>query len=944
MGSSNIDTQSYIFPANVMTQNAPTASMGLAPADTLAWGTAGGDLANLSAFPGLTFFGVNTAIASDPVADNQFKQDDLMVLPTLSLVADWRHLFGPNIGTADGGIYPPAAGIANEGVDRAASLEFINPDGSAAAPNTIKGFQSDGNIHVFGGTSQTRWKSYKLSLRFQCTQDVNYRVFGDDATNEFSNFTLDATMNLTWMHPTDASQRARSAFVRDFVMADLQNRMGQRGFHSRATHLYINGLYWGIYYLHEKPDHHFAASYYGGDSDDYDAFKHSTHPAFTESDPHVNTLPANPALPVAKPTGANPAGNSTCVDNFEALLDLLGTGNVGTNATLPDLAVQANYDAVAAKLDIDAFIDYMLLNFLAGNQDWADKNLYAFCSRMPGGKWRFFSWDAEHVFRTGTENFITGGGNEGSPLRNGNPKQIHNRLRTSPEYRLKFADHIRKQMFNGGALTVAGMTDAFDARLDEISSAVRAESARWGHIRASLNGNVPYKKSNWLAERTRLTTLESGGVSLIQNRWNLYMNGAAGQFRLASNGPLYPATEAPSFNQHGGSVPGNFNLTITNPNAGGTLYYTLNGADPRLTGGAVSGNAVTYSTAVTLAASKTVKARVLLGGEWSALTEAYFSVATVPATAANLVVSEFNYNPANPSPAEIAAGFGDANDFEYIELLNIGSSTVDLRGCRFTAGVTYTFNNGAILELAPGARVVVAENAAAFAYRYGAGLPVTGVFELNTGLSNSGETLALTGADNVDIKSFTYNDKAPWPTGADGDGYSLVLIHPELNPDHGAAQSWRPSATVQGSPGGSDLTGYAAWRTAHGVTSDEGDDDKDGVSNVTEYLLKTDPASAASRPAITGAVQSFEVSPGPGQPPVPGDYFMFSFDRDPGADDVTFVPEISNDLGTWSHGAGDIVRVSVTPNANGTQTEIWRSATPASGAVRRFGRIRVTVP
>jgi hypothetical protein len=473
---------------------------------------------------------------------------------------------------------------------------------------------------------------------------------------------------------------------------------------------------------------------------------------------------------------------------------------------------------------------------------------------------------------------------------------------------------------------------------------VRAESARWGHIRASLNGNVPYKKSNWLTERNRITIMESGGVSLIQNRWNLYMNGASSQFRQVANGPLYPSTEAPTFSQHGGSVSANYALTITNPNAGGTVYYTLDGSDPRVTGGAVSGTALTYSAPVVLTASKNVKARVLTGSVWSALNEAYFSVATVPASAANIVISEFSYNPANATAEEAAAGYADANDFEYIELQNISSNTVDLRGCRFTAGVTYTFNNGSLFELAPGARLLIVENAAAFAYRYGAGKPVAGVFELGTGLSNGGETLTLTAANDTVIKSFAYNDKSPWPLGTDGEGFSLVLMHPETNPDHSLPQCWRPSVAVNGTPGGTDVTSYTAWKSAHGVTSDDGDDDKDGISNVTEYLLKTNPSSATSRPVLSGGVQSFFVSPGPGQPEVQDNYFTLSFDRDPGADDVTYLPEISTNLGTWTFAPADIVRVSVTPNPDGTQTEVWRSATPASGERRRFGRVRVTVP
>jgi hypothetical protein len=937
LGPSNIDTQSYIFPAEVMTQNAPTPSMGVGTAaDTVTgWGLTGTTPMVLTAFPGLTQWGVNQLMATDPVVSNQFKQNDLMVLPTLSLVADWKGLFGPNTGE---GIYPPAAGVAVEGADRVASLELLNPGASNTTPNTIKGFQTDGNIHVFGGTSQGRWKSLKLSMRFQCVDTVNYSLYGNDGINRFSNFVLDSAMNNTWMHPTDAAQRTRSAFSRDYVMSDLQNKIsGVGGFHSKACHLYLNGMYWGIYWLHEKPDHHFASDYYGGSSGDYDVFKHSMHPAFTESDPLVNALPQNLALPLSKPSGGS-IGNSTTATNYEAFLDLIGSGNQAPNPA-PDLTQAANYNAVADVLDIDHFIDYMMLNFVAGNQDWSDKNLYCSKSRLPGGKWRFSSWDAEHVFRTGTENFIAGGGNE--VPRNGQPKDIHNKLRVNAEYKLKFADHIRKHMFNDGALTPPVIKDVFDFRHLEITDAIRAESARWGHARASLNGDVPYKRSNWFTETQRITISESGGVSLIQNRWNLYMAPTTGQFRLATYS-LYPTTEAPDLVQHGGNVASGYALTINNPNAGGAgiTYYTTDGSDPRVIGGAVAAGALTYSAPVILTQSTTVRSRILNAGTWSALTEANYGVDTTPATPVNLVISEINYNPSNATLAEVAAGFNNANDFEYVEIMNIGTSNVSLEGVEFTAGIVFHFNNSSVQTIAPGQRVVLVENLLAFRMRYGNTPVVAGIFELDSNLRNNGETLTLTAADGVtEIQSVTYDNNAPWPDGTDGLGYSLVLVKPETNPDEKLPENWRASATANnGSPGATDSASYTAWKALHSVSLDTADADKDGVSNLLEYALQTLPNDTQSANLPTGGWAPFTVIG------VPDNYLQLTFTRNPAADDITYHVKYTTDLSNWSQASTDCTRVSTTPNPDGTVTEVWRSAQPVPNVLRAFMKLEVTYP
>ena len=54
------------------------------------------------------------------------------------------------------------------------------------------------------------------------------------------------------------------------------------------------------------------------------------------------------------------------------------------------------------------------------------------------------------------------------------------------------------------------------------------------------------------------------------------------------------------------------------------------------------------------------------------------SAESEPASSQNIVISEIMYNPADPSSTEIEAGFTDADQFEFIELLNIGDKITDL--------------------------------------------------------------------------------------------------------------------------------------------------------------------------------------------------------------------------------------------------------------------------
>ncbi|MCA9167643.1 MAG: lamin tail domain-containing protein, partial [Planctomycetales bacterium] len=150
------------------------------------------------------------------------------------------------------------------------------------------------------------------------------------------------------------------------------------------------------------------------------------------------------------------------------------------------------------------------------------------------------------------------------------------------------------------------------------------------------------------------------------------------------------------------------------------------------------------------------------------------SSATRPAID-QLRISEIMYHPADPSAAELAAGFTDADDFEYIELTNAGSTTIaagELVGASFTAGIDFTFPS---IELQPGVAVVVAKNANAFNLRYPDNSALIGAFAGGL-LDNGGERLTLADSTGLPLIDIVYDDRGDWPTAADGAGSSLELI------------------------------------------------------------------------------------------------------------------------------------------------------------------------
>ncbi|HEY2952826.1 MAG TPA: lamin tail domain-containing protein [Verrucomicrobiae bacterium] len=161
-----------------------------------------------------------------------------------------------------------------------------------------------------------------------------------------------------------------------------------------------------------------------------------------------------------------------------------------------------------------------------------------------------------------------------------------------------------------------------------------------------------------------------------------------------------------------------------------------------------------------------------------------------------LRVTEIMYN---PSP--LAGNTNDAQEFEYIELKNIGPADLDLRGVRFTNGIEFAFSGSAVTNLAPGAKVLVVRNQSAFTARYGGGASIAGPFA--GALDSNGETLRLEDATGEKILEFAYNNS--WYPITDGYGFSLVIVNENAYWDTwGDKASWRPSGVVNGSPGQDD--------------------------------------------------------------------------------------------------------------------------------------------
>jgi len=784
-------TRTYIFLADVITQSSNGAAPVIAnPAGatqtTTVWptGPINGQILD---------YGMDPAVVNSPTYSGTII-NDLKSIPTISVVTDKENLFNASYGIyvnpgADGDSadpsYPDPISPPQQW-ERRASIELINPDGST-------GFQANCGIRTRGGFSRST-DNPKHGIRFffrdeYGTSKLQYPLnqkapFGSNAATEYTKFDLRCSNNYSWSFQGDGN----GIFIQDPVNRDMQLAMGQPSSHGSFYHLYLNGQYWGLYNVDERPEANFGASYFGGDSSEYDTIKIDPDNGYNleATDGDANAWAAYWTL--ADQTLRNASGD---VAKNAVYQQMKGNNPDGT----------AN-PAYPVYLDDVNLIDEMLIIYYGGNLDalisaflsnTSANNVFSVRSRLgTSGGWKGILHDSEHTLlntgedRTGpwTAGDSTAQGAATALSKSSQQYVFQQLVANSTDFRALFTDLVYKHMANGGVLTPTGALAIFNARATEIDRAVVGESARWGNAKTA---NALTRDGNWAPAISNVRS------NYLPARTNAVLT----QFR---NRGWYPSFDPPVWSQRGGTVAAGASITLSPPaNApgGSSIYYTTDGTDPRAMGGGLSATATLYSGPIVINASKFIRTRLRSGTTWSAIDEATFYTAQ---DFTGLALTEINYD-----PPPTTAGGNDGGDYEFLELKNTGTATIDLGGATFSAGIGYTFPAGT--TIAPGQFYLLVKKLSAFTARYPGVSMTAGTFGVFTSgsLDNSGETITVSSVAGNPVLSVQYNNKPPWPVAASsGNGFTVVPRGTVYNSNDGT--TWRASANLYGSPRADDPT------------------------------------------------------------------------------------------------------------------------------------------
>jgi len=518
------DTHTYIFLDDVITQSES------AP-DGWPNGAVNGQVFDYGMDPTV----VNSSNAA--IGGVQQVKDALTAIPTMSIVTEQA-----NLTDSSTGIYTHPSGDGIEW-ERESHVELLFPPGYVDPDGNPTGFASPAGVRIRGGFSrkpENPKHSFRLFFRSEYGNGrLNYRLFGAEGADEFDKFDLRTSQNYSWSLGGDG----RNSFMRDIWSRDTQLAMGRPATRGRFYHLYLNGIYWGLYQSDERAEAAFGETYFGGDQLDYD---------------------------VVKTRGALTDGNfqswrrlwekwSAGFDSNAAYFNVLGRNPDGT----PNPAFEKLVDA-------GNLIDYMIILYYSGDRDGPPNNYFSIYNRENPDGWKFFEHDSEHSLDTGSNQVNSM--SSGSSFGEFHPRLLHQGLIANPEYRMQFADQVTRHFFNDGLLTDENSTDRFDARAQQIDSAVIANSARWGDSQRAS----PLTRRDWL--------------SAVNSGRNFFRNRATSLISQLRSVGWYPSMDAPVFSQHGGSIARGAGIAIST--SATAVYYTLDGSDPRAPGGAVAPDAI----------------------------------------------------------------------------------------------------------------------------------------------------------------------------------------------------------------------------------------------------------------------------------------------------------------------------------------------------------------
>lgn len=474
---SKIFTSTYLFLNDVLKQpNNPEGYPSTWGSFTDIQGTAPAD------------YEMDPEMTGNSVLANKIKQG-LKSLPVLSIVTDKGNLFSHENDEEKGGIYiftgPPVGDPTGNGWTRAANFEMFGgmipgSEGKAYDLNVTCG------LRLHGGHGRLAEKNPKHSFRlvFKALygeKSLKYPIFGENEPDKFNQLVLRCHYGNSWQHWLEYN-RTKAQYTRDVWARRIQRKIGDTSVNALYVHVFLNGMYWGMYNIAERVDDQFGKDHLGGKKEDIDVVKIEE-----EGGSHHEAAAGDLLVWEEMVATAKMAKDDAYYNKLQG--------------KTPDGEDDPEQEAL---LDVDAFINYMIINQYGGNNDWDHHNWYAVRRKGPESQgFRFLCWDSELVIEGVNDRVVS--------LNNGDqfPTGIFHNLLNNKDFSMKYMKRAKELLADDGFLGQKSAEAVWDSLYNNISTALYAEAARWGDYRRDVHqyssrGQLYTVDDTYMKERNRI--------------------------------------------------------------------------------------------------------------------------------------------------------------------------------------------------------------------------------------------------------------------------------------------------------------------------------------------------------------------------------------------------------------------------------------------------------
>ncbi len=417
-------------------------------------------------------------IPSD-IETKTFLVEDEHSLGVVCLTCEPDDLFGYNRGIwADGpgwtATYPHTGANFWKDWEREVYFEYYETDGELgiAFPAGIKNHGQYSRAQAQKSVSINLKEAYGSGTAY-------YPFFGENALAVFDNLLL----------RTGGQDYNYTNLIDAYCTRVIEGQMDLDYMEDLPVALYVNGEYWGLYYIREKINESYVYYHHGIEEDNLDMIK-GTQKAETGS--------------------------------FAAHRELLNYMKTH------DLSKQEHFDYVASKIDIEEWTNYWIVESFFANTDTG--NIRFYCSKDGEGKWRWILFDMDWSLYPSTyhwnmiEEFINPNGHG---VGNAFSTTIAVNLFKNAEYKKYFIETYAKYM--NTVFDPDRMISILEDMIDEIDEEMVRHCKRWSGL----------TYSRWKSNVSSLKTK-------IRNRWNYSKGDLKETFKLTNE---YMAELFPEKNQ-----------------------------------------------------------------------------------------------------------------------------------------------------------------------------------------------------------------------------------------------------------------------------------------------------------------------------------------------------------------------------------------------------------